>query len=257
MKEFDELIEIFRKLRGPEGCPWDKAQNHESILQCAVDEVYEFLEAVEEKDDDHMCEELGDMLLQVVFHGQMAEERNAFTLRDVIRGINAKLHRRHPHVFGSLSADTPQQVNLNWEKIKEGEKPERKSILDGIPKALPALFYAEKIQRRAARVGFDWKEIGPVLEKVEEEFAEFKTAAQKEDKEEATEELGDILFSLVNVARHYDISAEEALRRTISKFTRRFRYVEQRVRESKQPWDRFPLSELDIFWEEAKKKELT
>lgn len=255
MKEFDELVEIFRKLRSPEGCPWDKAQNHQSILQCAVDEVYEFLEATEEKNESHMCEELGDLLLQVVFHSQMASERGAFAIQDVIQGINQKLYKRHPHVFGDGRADSPDQVIQNWEAIKAEEKPQRKSVVDGVPKSLPALFMAEKVQRKAAGVGFDWPDAGPVWDKVHEELEEFQSAVREGNKDLAHEEMGDILFSLVNLARHSGISAEEALRMTIQKFIRRFQYVEGRMSMAGKKWDKTSLAEMDVFWEEAKGQE--
>jgi tetrapyrrole methylase family protein/MazG family protein len=220
-----------------------------------VDEVYEFLEAVEGGNDSHMCEELGDLLMQVVFHCQMAAERNAFTITDVVKGLTRKLYLRHPHVFGSEKKNTPAQVVEKWEEIKAREKPHRSSVLDGVPKSLPALFKAEKLQRKAARVGFDWKEITPVLEKVREEFEEFQEALTRNDRERAHEELGDILFALVNVARHCDISAEQALRDTIHKFGSRFRHVERRMKEQGKAWNAASLEEMDVLWEEAKEAE--
>ncbi len=255
MKEFDELISIFKRLRAANGCPWDREQTHESILQCAVDEVYEFLEAVEKGKDASMCEELGDLLLQVVFHAQMASERNAFTIREVLEGLNRKLYSRHPHVFGSVKAETSGQVLQNWEEIKQQEKPHRLSVLDGVPRSLPALFKAEKLQRKAARVGFDWTNPEPVIGKVQEEFSEFAEALRRGEPKEAGEELGDILFALVNLGRHLNISAEESLRKTIEKFDRRFRHVEDRLREAGKEWKSTSLEEMDSYWDEAKRSE--
>lgn len=247
MKEFDECREIFAKLRAPDGCPWDRAQTHDSILQCAVDEVYEFLEAAEARDDHGMCEELGDLLLQVVFHSQMAEERGAFSLRDVIAGLNQKLYKRHPHVFGKDNADNPDQVLKNWEAIKQSEKPQRKSQMDGIPQRLPALFRAEKMQRKAAKTGFDWPDVEPVIEKVKEEVSELKQAAKSGDSAAAEEEFGDLLFALVNAGRHLNISAEGALRKAIHKFEKRFRAVEKEAGPGTHS-----LEELDLLWEKVK-----
>lgn len=253
MKEFDKLVEIFKTLRGPEGCPWDREQTHDSILQCSVDEVYEFLEAVEDKDRKGMCEELGDLMLQVVFHSQMASENGDFNIRDVLNGINQKLINRHPHVFGDAAARNPDQVIENWEAIKDKEKKHRKSAIDGIPKHLPALFKAEKLQRKAGRVGFDWPEVGPVMDKVDEEIREFKDAIKSGDPEKIEDEFGDVLFALVNAGRHLNVSAEEALRKSVGKFVRRFSYIEKKVNGKK--WEKFSLEELDQFWNEAKEME--
>lgn len=256
-KAIDELVEVVAKLRAPDGCPWDRKQTHETILTDLLEEVYEFLEAVDEKDKPHMREELGDILLQVVFHSQIASEEQEFTLDDVAGEIAEKLVRRHPHVFGDLKVDSTETVLKNWDAIKNAEKgkEDRKSVLDGVPKALPSLLRAEKVQKKAAKVGFDWSEIAPVLDKVEEEFKEFREALEAGNTEEAELELGDILFSLVNVARHQKISAEESLRLSINKFSKRFNYVEEQYDFDHQKMKKATLEELDNFWNQSKKEE--
>lgn len=251
--EIDRFVENIALLRGPNGCPWDREQTHKSLLSCLLDETYEFFEAVDEDDPEKMREELGDILLQVVIHAQIAHESGNFDLADVVSAINEKIIRRHPHVFGDDKASTSAEVLANWELIKKDEKKDRKYLTDGIPVNLPALFRAEKIQRRVARVGFDWKDIKPVLDKVEEEFGEFRDAMKDNDTEHASEELGDILFALVNVARHRGICAEEALRATINKFARRFRYIEDRYAQNKTKLQDASLEDMDALWEESKK----
>ena len=253
--ELQRLIDIVARLREPGGCPWDREQTHASILSGLLDETYEFFEAVEENDNDKMKEELGDLLLQIVFHTQMASEEKQFTIEDVARGICEKLLRRHPHVFGKVEVESSREVINNWEQIKQNEKgnEHRKYLVDDIPKTLPALFRAEKIQRRVARVGFDWNDIRPALDKVEEEFGEFREALDAGNREHAMEELGDIIFALVNVARHKGICAEDALRATNKKFSRRFRYIEDACREAGIDIKQATLDELDRFWEKSKK----
>ena len=253
--ELDRLVKIVAKLRAPDGCPWDREQNHESILSGLLDEVYEFFEAVDKKDTYEMKEELGDILLQVVFHAQMANEKSNFNFDDVAREIGDKLIRRHPHVFSNTTVDSTEEVLQNWEEIKKAEKGKenRVHINDGIPKALPALLRAEKIQKIVARVGFDWNDMKPVLDKVEEEFAEFREALEKGDVENANEELGDIIFSLVNVGRHKNIVAEDSLRKTVDKFEKRFNYIEDEFKKEQRQISDASLEELDIYWERAKK----
>ena len=222
-------------------------------MSCLLDESYEFFEAVENNDTAGMREELGDLLLQVVLHAQMAAEAGTFTLDDVAREINEKLVRRHPHVFGDTQVSSTKDVLKNWETIKKGEKKHRKYLTDDIPDALPALFRAEKMQRRVARVGFDWKDMNPVLDKVEEEFAEFRKAVHDNNQQDAEEELGDIIFALVNVARHKNICAEDALRLTTKKFARRFCYIEDKFVELGKDIHAASLEEMDAYWEESKK----
>ncbi len=252
--ELDRLIDIVAKLRGPDGCPWDREQTHKSILSCLLDESYEFFEAVDENKPHKMCEELGDLLLQVILHAQIAKDNKTFTIEDVARDISDKLIRRHPHVFGTTEVSSSREVLYNWEAIKKSEKgnEHRKYLVDDIPDALPALFRAEKMQRRVAKVGFDWKDIRPVLDKVEEEFREFREAILEGNDAHAAEELGDIIFALVNVARHHNISAEEATRSTTYKFARRFRYIEDKFKELGKDIAKASLEEMDVYWEESK-----
>jgi tetrapyrrole methylase family protein/MazG family protein len=251
----DRLIGIVRKLRSPEGCPWDREQTHQSILSCFLDELYEFFETVEQNDYEHMKEELGDLLLQIVLHSQMASEQKKFDFNDVARDISDKLIRRHPHVFGSVEVSSTNEVITNWENIKKGEKGKehRKYIVDDIPEALPALFRAEKVQRRVARVGFDWDDSSAAFDKVDEEIKEFREALAGGKHEHAFEELGDIIFALVNVARHHNISAEDALRNTTRKFIRRFKYIEDKLKENGYDIHNCTLEQMDLYWEESKK----
>ncbi len=254
-KEIDRLIGIVARLRGPDGCLWDREQTHKSIMSCLLDETYEFFEGVENDDSAIMKEELGDILLQIVFHTQMAQEDNRFDIEAVAHDICEKLITRHPHVFADTKVSSSKEILANWEQIKKKEKgsEKRKYLVDDIPDALPALFRAEKIQRRVARVGFDWQDIRPVLDKVEEEFSEFREALTKNNLEHAREELGDIIFALVNVARHNNICAEDALRLTVKKFDKRFRYIEDHFRENNKSLEDASLEELDACWEESKK----
>lgn len=250
--ELEKFIATVARLRAPDGCPWDREQTHKSILSCLMDETYEFFEAVENQDVHAMREELGDLLLQVVLHAQIAQDEGTFTLDDVAAEINEKLIRRHPHVFGDVEVSSTKDVLKNWEAIKKIEKTHRKYLTDDIPDALPALFRAEKMQRRVARAGFDWTDMNPVLDKVEEEFREFREAIDKNNAAEAEEELGDILFALVNVARHKNICAEDALRLTIKKFARRFSYIEDRYTEQGKDIHEATLEDMDKYWEESK-----
>ena len=256
-KEVDRLIEIVSRLRSPGGCPWDREQTHKSIMSCLLDEAYEFFDGVENDDTAVMREELGDILLQVVFHSAMAKEADHFDIEDVAHDICEKLIHRHPHVFGDVTVKSSKEVLSNWEHIKKGEKGKenRKYLVDDIPDSLPALFRAEKIQRRVARVGFDWQDINPALDKVEEEFSEFREALKTNDLDHASEELGDILFALVNVARHNNVCAEDALRMTVKKFARRFRYIEDHFNKKNKKLNEASLEELDECWEESKRME--
>jgi len=259
-QEFERLVSIVARLRAPGGCPWDREQTNKSILSCLLDEAYEFFEAVDENDPDKMREELGDLLLQVVLHAQIASESEsgAFDIEGVAREIGDKLIRRHPHVFGDASASSSTEVIRNWERIKKSEYGEkrRKYMTDDIPEALPSLFRAEKMQRRVAQVGFDWSDMAPVLDKVEEEFKEFREALESGNADHAEEELGDILFALVNVGRHSKISAENALRLATKKFERRFRYVEDKFKEIGKDMKEATLEEMDVYWEESKERGL-
>jgi MazG family protein len=245
---FQDLLNIMQKLRSREGCPWDKEQNFNSLLPYLLEESYEYIDAVQNGNAKLMAEELGDVLLQVVFHAQIAKEEGKFTIDDVIKAICEKMVRRHPHVFGNESLGTSAEVLKKWEEIKDGEKEEvPKSAMDKVPRSMVALSRAQELSRRAAKVGFDWNDPKPVLEKIKEEIEEFE--AEKNGSLEAEEEFGDILFALVNLARHKGINTETALARANAKFEKRFRQVE--ILAGGKPQN-FTLEELDTFWNEAK-----
>jgi tetrapyrrole methylase family protein/MazG family protein len=249
---FATLRYLVARLRSPEGCPWDREQTHSSIKHNLLEECYEAVEALDEEDMARLLEELGDMSMLVVFHAQMAEEAGEFTMEDVLSSINAKLLRRHPHVFGNLKIENTQDLLAHWEAIKRSERGEEASLLSTVPKAMPALSYSRLIQERAARVGFDWPQVAGVLEKLGSEVRELAQAA---DKQRQLEEFGDVLFSLVNVARWMGIDPEEALRLANQKFRRRFGYMEEVwIRESRSPKE-MTLDELDALWDEAKRLE--
>ena len=254
---FEDLVQIMARLRGENGCPWDRQQTHESIKPYLLEETYEVLESIDENDPEKLREELGDLALQVVFHAQMAEEVGLFTIADVLRGINEKLRRRHPHIFGDVKADTAQEVLFNWEQIKKQEREKtqgRASLLDGVPRELPALLRAHRLQEKASRVGFDWNEAREVYQKVEEELSELRTAMEGEQTERIEAELGDLLFSLVNLGRFIAVNPEEALRKTIARFIARFQYIEEELaRRGTAPGD-VTLHEMDALWAEAKAK---
>ena len=258
-RSFERLHEIVAILRSPEGCPWDREQTHLSIRKNFIEETYEAIEAIDNDDPDGMREEFGDVILQVMLHSQMEEEVGSFTVYDVIQSLNEKLIFRHPHVFGDLGANNSQEALQNWEQMKAEEKrrkgidPAKASQLDGIPPDLPALMKAYKIQKKAAKVGFDWDDITPVLDKIEEELAELREAIATKDTEEQAAELGDLLFAIVNASRFIHADPEEALARTNLKFKKRFAYIEEQLRISGRTFDQTDLTEMDKFWEEAKR----
>lgn len=254
----EKLLEVIAKLRSEEGCPWDREQTHESIKPCMIEETYEVLEAIDEKNMDKLKEELGDLLLQVVFHAQMAKEAGYFTMDDVIESICHKMIIRHPHVFGDTTVADSAEVLVNWEAIKatEANMQDRVSVLDGVPKGLPALMQAYKLQKKAARVGFDWAEVQGALEKVKEEVMEFSTEIKEENKRGSENEFGDLLFALVNVARFYEIQPELALLGTCDKFVSRFHYIEEAAKKQGKILSEMSLVEMDQLWDEAKKKEI-
>ena len=250
------VVDVMARLRSPGGCPWDIEQTHESLRRYIVEEVYEVLEAIDEKDPGHLCEELGDLLLQIVFHARMAEESGLFSMQDVVGTVTEKLIRRHPHVFGDISVRDAAEVILNWDAIKRHEKTAKpRSVLDGIPKGLPALMRANKLQLKAAKVGFDWTEVAPVWEKVAEEIAELREAASLGDRRKTEDELGDVIFAVVNLGRFLGVEAEVALNGTNNKFIRRFRQVEEAVKASGLNWQELDLAALDSFWNKAKASE--
>lgn len=252
MTQFNRLVEIMKRLRGADGCPWDKEQTSETLKPYLIEEAYEVIDAIDNNDDANLAEELGDVLLQVVFHAQIATEENRFTIEDVAQAIADKLVRRHPHVFGNIEAETADQVVQNWEAIKRQEKKEQvgqASALSGVPRHLPALLRAYQIQKKAARVGFDWDKTEEVIQKVEEEVQELQNAHTQQEKQE---EFGDLLFSLVNLARFLQIDPEEALTQTIAKFQNRFTYIETELKKNGQTPQDATLAEMDTLWEKAK-----
>lgn len=256
MEEFSRFKDIIKTLRGPNGCQWDKEQDFDSIKPYLLEETYEVIEAIMDRNYNELKEELGDLLCQVVFLSQLADEENHFELKDVVKGISEKMINRHPHVFGDLDTKDTQQILKNWEKIKSEEKKERKSKLDGIPKTLPALARAFKTQEKAARVGFDWPDIKGPIEKLEEEVNEFKMACENNDKKEILEEeMGDILFSMVNITRFLSIDPESALQRSISKFITRFQFIEAELKKDDKKIEESTLEEMDTLWQKAKDKE--
>lgn len=253
---FERLHEIVGILRSPGGCPWDREQTHQSIRNNFIEETYEAIEAIDLDDPDGMKEEFGDVILQVLLHSQMEEETGAFDVYDVLAELNDKLIFRHPHVFGGEDAQDAEEALRNWEQMKAEEKrrrgkPERTSVLDGIPKDLPALPRAHKLQKKAAKVGFDWPDLAGVLAKIEEELGELREAAH-ESPERSREELGDLLFAVVNAARFLDADPEEALAGTNRKFAQRFSYIEERLRMSGRKFDETDLLEMEAWWQEAK-----
>ena len=245
---FERLLEIMKKLRVE--CPWDRAQTHDSIKGHTIEEAYEVVEAIDHKDYDELRTELGDLLLHVVFHAEIAEGDGRFAIGDVLQAIIEKLIRRHPHIFGDVVVENANDVKRNWEQIKMDEG--RESVIDGIPDVLPALLKAHRMQDKASKVGFDWPHRDDVWKKVEEEVGELRDAIGNQTKDEIEEEFGDLLFSLVNYARFVDVNPEDALRKTIQKFSRRFRHIEKRLKDAGKDIHSSSLEEMDRYWEEAK-----
>ena len=243
------------RLRGPDGCPWDKKQTHSTLRPYMLEEAYETIEAIDEKDDGKLAEELGDLLLQIILHSRIAAERKAFDIERVAGLINEKLIQRHPHVFGQKKEITSDEVLHNWERIKQKQaKNDDYSVLQGVPSALPALLKAFRVQEKVGRYGFDWQKPDDVMEKIIEEIDEFRQALSGGDRDKLEEEFGDLLFSLVNFGRHHKLQAESALNLTTGKFIRRFRYIEDRLRERGKTLDQSNLEEMENIWQEAKGK---
>ena len=268
-----ELVEVMERLRSEAGCPWDREQTHDSLKQYLLEESYEVLDAIDAGDDDDLCKELGDVLLQIVFHAQIASEDERFDIDDVCRAIVDKLIHRHPHVFGDTQVDDADHVVTNWEVLKRSERGDDESdasALSGVPKLLPALLRAQRVQEKASRVGFDWREISGPLQKVSEEFEELRqewdpppassdasasqASASQAQRARCKEELGDLLFALVNVARFQKLSPEDALRQAVDKFERRFRAVENRLQAQGRQLEECSLEEMDRIWEEVKEE---
>ncbi len=252
LRSFDNLAAIIARLRAPDGCPWDREQTHASLKRYLLEEAYETLEALDEGDPRKLSEELGDLLLQILLHAQIASEAGQFGMSDVIEGIATKLIKRHPHVFGDAKVDNARDVEINWEMIKQRERREGSSLLDSVPQNLPALAAALAISQRAAGAGFEWEKLEDVLDKVREEMEELRAAPGQEQK---IAEFGDLLFSLANVARWLNIDPEEALRLTNRRFHRRFAYMEERCRKRGLSLSKLSLEEMDALWNEAKARE--
>jgi len=250
-EKFDELIKIIKRLQAPDGCPWDREQTNASLLPFFLEEVYEVIESVDNENWPELKEELGDILLHVVFQAVLAEKNGHFSINDSLDHVNEKLVRRHPHVFGDAKADEAFHAKQNWEAEKHKEK-NRKSRLDGVPKTLPALIRAQRLQQKASYAGFDWNEVQQVWDKIHEEIQELKEAQSENTKEHIAEEIGDVLFSVVNLARFLDIPAEDALRKTNKKFTDRFARVEEELKKRGKTVEESNLEEMDDIWNEVK-----
>ena len=268
-ERFERLVDIMATLRGPNGCPWDKQQDFNSLKPMLVEEVYEVLEAIDNEDFDGLAEELGDLLLHVIFHAHLAKESGRFDITTVIEKISEKLIRRHPHVFGNESASTPEEVIKNWEAIKAREKaeklknrtPEQRSLLEGIPSKLPAMHEAHQISSRAARVGFDWPDIEGIFDKLQEEVRELKevisSGGDDKRRERLEDEIGDMLFVMVNIARYLKIDSESALKRANRKFKTRFRYMERELAKQGKSLEETPLEEMEALWQKAKSETIS
>jgi MazG family protein len=254
MDRFEDLVDIMARLRAPGGCPWDREQDHHTLKPYLLEEAYEVLEAIDHGSDVKLCDELGDLLLQIVFHAQLAREEGRFTIGEVTARICEKLRRRHPHVFGEVQVRDSDEVVHNWEAIKRAEPPnaDRTSALDGVPAALPALLRATKVQKRAARVGFDWDDAQGPAAKVREELAEVEEAAASGEAERVADEIGDLLFAAVNLARMLEVDSEEALRQAIARFSDRFRAMEEMAEARGVDLHGLSLEQMDEMWEAVK-----
>lgn len=252
---FNDLLRIMEILRAPDGCMWDREQDHQSIRRNFIEETYEVCEAIDEQDPEHLKEELGDVLLQVVFHTEMEKEKGVFDIGDVADGICKKLIYRHPHIFGTVEVGSSEEILRNWDELKRKEKHQETdtSALESVAKSLPGLIRAEKLQKKAAKVGFDWENAQGALEKVEEELDEVKRAITGDGDPE--EELGDLLFAAVNVARHLKVDPERAMEKTCNKFVRRFAEMERQAQQENKALSDLSLTELDTLWNRSKEKE--
>ncbi|HEU5162010.1 MAG TPA: nucleoside triphosphate pyrophosphohydrolase [Thermoanaerobaculia bacterium] len=256
-RSFEDLVALMTRLRGPGGCPWDREQSMEDLRPFIIEEAYEVTHAIDSGDGEGLREEVGDMLLQAVFVSEIAREEGSFTIHDAITAIHDKLVRRHPHVFGDVQAETADAVLSNWEKLKATERSEKEQgLLSGVPPALPALLKASRLTEKAARVGFDWEKTDDIFAKIDEEVGELRDAVEAGAREDIEHELGDLLFTIVNIARRLEIDAENALQRSNAKFIRRFEYVERRLRENARGFADADLAEMDELWDEAKEQGL-
>jgi tetrapyrrole methylase family protein/MazG family protein len=255
-EKFIELVEIMQTLRGENGCPWDREQDRHTLKPYLLEEAHEVLEALEENNDNMIKEELGDLLLQIVFHSQVSHEDKLFSIVDVLDGINTKLIRRHPHIYKDVHANTPDEVLANWNKIKLEEKKKKglkiDTILGEYPNTLPVLHKAVRVTDKASKVGFDWPDAASVINKIEEEIAELKVEVKAGNRDKCEDELGDVLFSVVNLARFIEVNPEIALRRTLNKFVKRFNYIEKSLKDSKISFEECNLDQLEELWNEAK-----
>lgn len=249
-----QFEEIIAALRGENGCPWDKKQTHESLRPYLIEEAYEALDAIESGDPAHIREELGDILLQIYLHAEIAREQGRFTIDDVALSIIDKIILRHPHVFGDATVRDADHVADRWEQIKKAEKPHRESVLDGVPKHLPALLKAYRIQQKVSRVGFDWERVEDVAAKLDEEVGELKEAMASADREKITDEAGDILFSIANLLRFMHINPEEALEKATGKFIRRFHYIEKHAAGMGKNLEEMTIDEMERLWQDSKGK---
>ena len=248
-EEFANLVKIIARLRGTDGCPWDKKQTHLSLREFFLQESYEVLEALDEADSRKLCQELGDLLLQIILHSRIASENSEFTLADVLQGINTKLVRRHPHVFGNQKVQGAEDVAHNWETLKKNEREPDSSILDGVPRRMPALAYSQEIQRRVAQIGFDWQNLDGVIDKLAEEVRELRQSVSLEEK---ADEFGDIFFTLANICRRLGVDPEASLRQANLKFYRRFKHMEKLSRKRGLDFSQLSFEEQNALWEEAK-----
>lgn len=256
LKAFGDFLDVLDTLR--EKCPWDRKQTNESLRPNTIEEVYELCDALAADDNANICKELGDVLLHVAFYAKIGEEKGEFDMADVCSRLSEKLIFRHPHIYGNVDAETPEQVSQNWEKIKQKEKNGNKTVLGGVPSALPALIKAKRIQEKAANVGFDWEKREDVWDKVKEEVSEVETEmrqnASPEDKERLENEFGDLLFAVINAARLYGVDPENALEHTNRKFIRRFNHIESRLKETGRSFEDVGLADMEELWVEAKKQ---
>jgi len=250
LSKFDALVEIIAWLRAPDGCPWDREQTHQTLRGNLLSECYEVMEALDEGDTDKLCEELGDLLLQIALHAQVARDNGEFEIGDVVKSIATKIVRRHPHIFGSTKVKDAEEVMHNWEELKREERQEGASMLEGVPKSMPSLGYAYEIQRRVARVGFDWEDTEGVIDKLVEEVKELREAGSPEER---AQEYGDLFFTLANIPRREGVDPEVALRGANLKLYKRFAYMEELCRQRGQSFNELSFDEQNALWEEAKR----